>query len=174
MWQKEIQTHLRLFLCWECSGPRRVWGEFEFFFVTLCDWRFTQTLFSDSSTGIKCENSLTLIRVFYNYFLTDNPDLHAVSGIGRTLSSHMVWWSHVVLFCWLRLICDLDTPPLAPSINSFFSCLWQIHPYLHNQFSWRASLVIQVEGWPHCTLWCARPQENRHCLRAPHTSQITS
>jgi hypothetical protein len=27
---------------------------------------------------INPKNSLTLIGVFYNYFLTDNPDLHAV------------------------------------------------------------------------------------------------
>ena len=48
------------------------------FFFTSCDSRFTQTLFSDSSIEINPENPLTLIRVFYNYFLTDNPDLHAV------------------------------------------------------------------------------------------------
>ena len=47
-------------------------------FLASCGQNFTQTLFSDSSTGINPENCLTLIRVFYNYFLTDNPDLHAV------------------------------------------------------------------------------------------------
>jgi hypothetical protein len=50
------------------------------FFFALYDSRFTQTLFLDSSIEINPENPLTLIRVFYNYFLTDNPDLHAVLG----------------------------------------------------------------------------------------------
>jgi hypothetical protein len=36
------------------------------FFFTLCDSRFTQTLFSDSSMEIDPKNPLTLIRVFYN------------------------------------------------------------------------------------------------------------
>ena len=45
---------------------------------TSCDWKFTQTLFTDSSTGIYHKILLTLIRVFYDYFRTDNPDLHAV------------------------------------------------------------------------------------------------
>jgi hypothetical protein len=50
------------------------------FFFASYDSRFTQTLFSDSFMEINPENPLTLIRVFYNYFLTDNPDLHTVIG----------------------------------------------------------------------------------------------
>jgi len=53
------------------------------FFFALCDSRFTQTLFSDSSIEINSENPLTVIRVFYNYFLTNNPDLHAVLGVHK-------------------------------------------------------------------------------------------
>ena len=45
---------------------------------TLCDWKLTQTLFLDSPMRINPKNSLTLIGVFYNYFLTNNADLHAV------------------------------------------------------------------------------------------------
>ena len=70
------------YFCWEFSGPGRVRGEFESaytIFLASCGRKFTQTLFSfsDSFTGINPENCLTLIRIFYNYFLTDNP-LHAV------------------------------------------------------------------------------------------------
>jgi hypothetical protein len=57
--------------------------------LASCGRKFTQTLFSDSFTGINPENYLTFIRLFYNYFLTDNPDLHAV----------MV--AHITLFVYL-------------------------------------------------------------------------
>ena len=82
------------YFCWEFSGPGRVRGEFESaytIFLASCGQKFTQTLFSDSFTGINPENCLTLIRVFYNYFLTDNPDLHAVNilcNIYISLRSH--------------------------------------------------------------------------------------
>jgi len=74
------------YFCWEFSRLGRVQGEFESaytIFLASCGRKFTQTLFSDSFTGINPENCLTLIRIFYNYFLTDNPDLHAVYLMNR-------------------------------------------------------------------------------------------
>jgi len=78
------------YFCWEFSRLGRVRGEFESaytIFLASCGQKFTQTLFSDSFTGINPENCLTLIRIFYNYFLTDNPDLHAVLVIWDNKSS---------------------------------------------------------------------------------------
>jgi hypothetical protein len=66
---------------------RQVWICLYNFFLASCGQKFTQTLFSDSFTGINPENCLTLIRVFYNYFLTDNPDLHAVLGLRGVLKT---------------------------------------------------------------------------------------
>jgi hypothetical protein len=40
-----------------------------------------QTIISDYSTRVKRENCLTLIRLSYDYFLTEYPDLHAVNII---------------------------------------------------------------------------------------------
>jgi hypothetical protein len=75
------------YFCWEFSGPGRVWGKFEsaytIFFGIMWPKIYSNS-FSDSFTGINPENCLTLIRVFYNYFLTDNPDLHAVLGLALT------------------------------------------------------------------------------------------
>ena len=87
------------YFCWEFSRLGRVQGEFESAYtnsLASCGQKFTQTLFSGSFIGIYPENCLTLIRVFYNYFLTDNPDLHAVWT--------RMW--HLIGVIWFML--DLD------------------------------------------------------------------
>jgi hypothetical protein len=66
---------LTTLICMQCGRNMPAKKNF-----TSCDWKFTQTLFSDSSTGYTIKILLTLIRVFYDYFRTDNPDLHAVSA----------------------------------------------------------------------------------------------
>ena len=42
--------------------------------------KIVQTIIFNYSTEVNCKYSLTLIRLFYNYFLTENPNLHAVAG----------------------------------------------------------------------------------------------
>jgi len=45
---------------------------------------------------INPKNSLTLIGVFYNYFLTDNTDLHAVEESEASLNLlTQFFWHHV-------------------------------------------------------------------------------
>jgi hypothetical protein len=45
--------------------------------------KIVQTIILDYSTEVNCKNSLTLIRLFYNYFLTENPNLHAVYTVSQ-------------------------------------------------------------------------------------------